>query len=214
MNQMLIGVRKRKTMFLMPILVLGVFVPLLIYHYTIRFGDDIDQVLYNTLTLLHTCLPMMVSWWIVLLYQDFFSREGNELLYYYYSYAMLVKQYAIAVVVYGMVEAAAFIGIIQIVELPFFVLGQLVSETLYIAAMTCLFAFLLLNTGGGLLISVCYCVFLNEFDTMGNFRFLSVFPGPDQFLVWDSGRIRNVLIVTAVFNAAVFLCMKYRRKYH
>lgn len=210
----IISVRKRKMMFLIPVLVLGIFVPLLLRHYTVMYAGYEEQIMWYALVLLHTCLPMLVSWWIVLLYQDFFGWDGNELLYYYYPCSMLVKQYAAAVIVYVILESAVFCGYRLIVPAPDFVLAQLVSETLCVASFTCLCAFLMQNTGASMLVSIGYCVYLNMIDRSGYFNFISVFPYPDAYMVWDAGRVENVLAAAAVCTAAVFVCMRYRRKYH
>lgn len=211
---MIISVRKRKMMFLIPVLVLGVFVPLLLRHYTVIYAGYEDQLMWYALTLLHTCVPMLVSWWIVLLYQDFFGWDGNELLYYYYPCSMLAKQYVAAVIVYVVLESAAFCGYRLIVPAADLVLAQLVSETLCMAAFTCLCAFLLQNTGASLLVSICYCVYINMIDRSGYFDFISIFPHPDAYMAWDAGRTAGVLAAAAVCTAATFVCMRYRRKYH
>lgn len=210
---LLTNIRKRKLLILLPVLGAGIFVPLMCRYYCIHFADTPDEIIKNALTLMHTCIPMLVSWWIVLLYHDFFSWEGNELLYYYYSQPALLKQYVIVLLVYGLMETVVFAVVGNMVDMPYFILGQLTAETLCVAAMTYFFAFLLLNTGGCLLVSIGYCVYINMFDTLDLFGFMSIFPRPEEFLVWDGGRVRDALVAAAVLNAVGVVCMKFRRKY-
>lgn len=209
----LLFIQKRNPLILLPLFVIVLFVPLMCYHYTIRFADTPDEIVHNALTLMHTCLPLLISWWIILLFQDFFSWEGNELLYYYYSQPKLLCLYGVLLLVYGLAETAAFAAVRCIIELPLFILGQLAAETLCVAALAYFFAFLLLNSGGSLLISIGYCVYLNMFDTLNLFGFMSIFPRADAFLIQDGERIRHTLIAAILLNAAGMVCMKFRRKY-
>ena len=110
-------------------------------------------------------------------------------------------------------ETVVFAVVGNMVDMPYFILGQLTAETLCVAAMTYFFAFLLLNTGGCLLVSIGYCVYINMFDTLDLFGFMSIFPRPEEFLVWDGGRVRDALVAAAVLNAVGVVCMKFRRKY-
>lgn len=213
MHVLFTTIKKRKALILIPVFIIVVFIPLMCRHYTLRYADDPDEMLKNTLTLLHTCIPMLISWWIILLYQDFFSWEGNELLYYYYPQPKLLSLYGAALFAYGLMEAGVFAAVRHIIDLPLFVLGQLAAETLFVAALTYFFAFLLLNTGGSLLVSIGYCVYLNMFDTLNLFGFMSIFPRPEQFLIWDGARVKHTLIIAVILDIAGMICMKYRRKY-
>lgn len=210
---LLTNIRKRKRLVLLPVLGSGIFVPLMCWYYCVHFTDTPDEIIKNTLILMHTCIPMLVTWWIILLYHDFFSWEGNELLYYYHSQRALVKQYVIVLLVYGLMETAVFAVVQSMVDMPYFILGQLLAETMCVAAMVYFFAFLLLNTGGCLLVSIGYCVYINMFDTLNLFGFMSIFPRPEEFLVWNGGRVRNTLVAAAVLHAVGLVCMKFRRRY-
>lgn len=99
------------------------------------------------------------------------------------------------------------------INMPYFILGQLSTETLCVVALTYFSAFLLLNTGGCLLVSIGYCVYIKMFDTLHVFGFMSIFPCLEEFLVWEVGSVRNALVVAIVLNAAGMVCMKFRRKY-
>lgn len=90
------------------------------------------------------------------------------------------------------------------IDMPYFILGRLAAETLCEAALTYFFAFLLLNTRGCLLVSIGYCVYINMFDTLHLFGFMSIFPCPEEFLVWEGGRVRNALVAAVVLNAAIW----------
>lgn len=213
MHVLLTTIKKRKALILIPVFVIGIFIPLMCRHYTVRYADNPDELVQNALTLMHTCIPMLISWWIILLYQDFFSWDGNELLYYYYPQPKLLRLYGTALLAYGLMEVAVFAAVRHIIDMPLFVLGQLAAETLFVAALTYFFTFLLLNTGGSLLVSIGYCVYLNMFDTLNLFGFMSIFPRTDEFLIWNGARIRHALIAAVILNAAGMVCMKYRRTY-
>lgn len=212
---MLSRFKRCKGFVLLPIAVIGVVIPLMCRHYLVYYTGlgEPYQAVSKTIALLHTCVPMMIAWWIVLLFRDFFNSEGNELLYYFYSQWELFKEYLILVCVYGVIAVLVFLVVSRIVDIPFFVLGQLECETLCIAALSYFCAFLLLNTGGSLLVSIGYCVWLNLFDTLNLFGFMSVFPREEQYLVWNWKSVAAILAAAVVLNIFGILCMRFRRNY-
>lgn len=213
MELLFICFKKRKVAAFIPIFLTGILIPLLCYHYSVRYAHEPEQMAREVLALLHTCVPLSAAWWIILLYQDFFGQEGNELLYYYYPQRELIKEYALVLAAYGALAGAVFIGVKRIARLPLFVLLQLEVETLCVAALTFFCTFFFLNTGGSLLITAAYCIYINLFDTLGLFQFMSVFPDREQYLLWDSKQMWCVLAAAAVLDVLGGLCMRYRRKY-
>ena len=192
---MLSRFKRCKGFVLLPIAVIGVVIPLMCRHYLVYYTGlgEPYQAVSKTIALLHTCVPMM--------------------LYYFYSQWELFKEYLILVCVYGVIAVLVFLVVSRIVDIPFFVLGQLECETLCIAALSYFCAFLLLNTGGSLLVSIGYCVWLNLFDTLNLFGFMSVFPREEQYLVWNWKSVAAILAAAVVLNIFGILCMRFRRNY-
>lgn len=119
-----------------------------VFLFLVRYVEEPERIVEEVIALLHTCIPMAGCWWIILLYQDFFEWEGNELLYYYHSWRQLIKEYIFVVAVYVGVSGFIVFCIQQTIEFPFFVIVQLSAETVFIASLTLFFSFLLQNTGG------------------------------------------------------------------
>ena len=101
----------------------------------------------------------------------------------------------------------------QTIDFPLFVIGQLSVETVFIASLTLFSSFLLQNTGGSLLIVIAYCVYLNHFDSLGIFQFMSVFPRREEFLNFNVGLLRNALISSGIMSALGSECIGWRRGY-
>ena len=138
--------RKRKAMIVIPIFIIGILVPIMCFYFLVRYVEEPERIVEEVIALLHTCIPMAGCWWIILLYQDFFEWEGNELLYYYHSWRQLIKEYIFVVAVYVGVSGFIVFCIQQTIEFPFFVIVQLSAETVFIASLTLFFSFLLQNT--------------------------------------------------------------------
>ena len=140
--------RKRKAMIVIPIFIIGILVPIMCFYFSVLYVEEPERIVEEVIALLHTCIPMTGCWWIILLYQDFFEWEGNELLYYYHSWRQLIKEYIFVVAVYVGVSGFIVFCIQQTIEFPLFVIGQLSVETVFIASLTLFSSFLLQNTGG------------------------------------------------------------------
>ena len=125
--------RKRKAMIVIPIFIIGILVPIMCFYFWVRYVEEPERIVEEVIALLHTCIPMAGCWWIILLYQDFFEWEGNELLYYYHSWRQLIKEYIFVVAVYVGVSGFIVFCIQQTIEFPFFVIVQLSAETVFIA---------------------------------------------------------------------------------
>ncbi len=205
--------RKRKAIMVIPIFIIGIFVPIMCHYFSVRYVEEPERIVEEIIALLHTCIPMAGCWWIILLYQDFFVWEGNELLYYYHSWRQLIKEYIFVMAVYAGISGFIAFCIQQTIDFPLFVIGQLSVETVFIASLTLFSSFLLQNTGGSLLIVIAYCVYLNHFDSLGIFQFMSVFPRREEFLNFNVGLLRNALISSGIMSALGSECIGWRRGY-
>ncbi len=206
-------IRKRKTMIVIPIFIIGIFVPIMSYYFSVQYVKEPERIVEEVIALLHTCIPMAGCWWIILLYQDFFEWEGNELLYYYHSLRQLIKEYIFVVAVYIGISGFIIFCIQQTIDFPFYLIGQLSAEIMFIASLTLFSSFLSQNTGGSLLIVLAYCVYLNHFDSLGIFQFMSVFPQREEFLYFNVGLLKNALISSGIMSVLGSACIGWRREY-
>lgn len=205
--------KKKKMLFLIPLLVLGIVLPVLIAIIIHQNAGDVQMAKAEIFRQLHVWVPMFATWWTILVFQDFFEHEGNEILYLYHSPLQFLKDQCLVQLWYVMVVCVFFCAIYRSVGLEGFVLLQLLMESLFIGSLTYFLCFLFQNSGGTLLIVIAYSIYLNLFDSLKMFQFMSVFPEKLMRTQEDVRRIYACIILSLFFVTGGFVCSKIRRVY-
>lgn len=202
---------KNKLRFAVPLIALFVLIPALAA--LILTGPESDIKMADCIRQLHVWVPLFSTWWILLYAGDFFSHDGNELMY------LIWKPYQIIVCevagVFGfMIAAVLSFGVLQIIQ-PFdiLLLWQILSETWMMAGMAFFCCFLFQSTGAALMTAVLYGIYLNLFDGLHMFSAISIFPQQTLTIEADPLRMTAAIIAGSVFFAAGAACVKYRKVY-
>ncbi len=208
-----IRMTKNKIFFLIPFFLLVVVLPLLIYIMRIH-GENRDlQVETEIMQQLHVWIPMFSSWWIIVYSNDFFSADGNELLYLFHKSQHIYVGELVCVIGYILCTMLVFPIYQRIYPIAGTVLWQVVIESVMIAAFMFFLSFALQNTGAALLIVIVYCVYLNLFDVLHMFDFISIFPREYLLPELDTTQVLRAIISGAVFWCGGMLTVKKNRIY-
>lgn len=153
--------RNRMGRLFIPVIIAYVILTVVCFYYrreAIRYPDFFRYVTEWC----HRIVPMFACWWVLVLYDEFVSGEGNELLYLYLSPKAVLKVQFVAVMLY-FVWIASYIGAMQFFfEMkPFFVL-RLCAESFFISGAAYLLVSLVRNTGVPVLLIFIYCAYLDQ----------------------------------------------------
>ena len=140
--------RNRSGRLFIPVMIAYVILTAVCFYYlreAVRYPDFFRYVTEWC----HRIVPMFACWWVLVLYDEFVSGEGNELLYLYLSPKAVLKVQFVAVMVY-FVWIAVYIGAMQFFfEMkPFFVL-RLCAEAFFVS-------------GAAYLLIFIYCAYLDQ----------------------------------------------------
>lgn len=204
---------KKKIMFFLPLFVLGVVLPLLSVFFYRHYSGDYEEFISNITLQMHVWIPMCSVWWVILLFNDFFEDEGNELLYIYFRPKQLFAEH-ISIVILYVASIVVFFGLFRIfVPLEIFVSFQLIAESFVISSATYFLCFAFQKTGTGLLMAMVYCIYLNLFDTLKLLKFLSVFPESSAADVENIELIKVSVIISFLFLFSGFLLSKFHKTF-
>lgn len=205
--------KKKKLLFLVPFLVMGVLVPALIMLIIYQNGGDVLLARTDIFRQLHVWIPMFAVWWTILVFQDFFEHEGNEILYLYHSPVQLLRDQCLVLVWYIMTIGFFWLLCYRLTGLGETVLIQLVLESLFIGNFSYFLCFFLQNSGGTYLIILAYCIYLNLFDSLKLFQFMSVFPEGYAETQQDARRMYMCAVLSVFFMIGGFVSSKLRHVY-
>lgn len=209
----LVQMTKNKIRFIVPIVVLLVLIPAMIGTIVSSSGNPDDVKMADVIRQLHVWIPLFSGWWSIVFTADFFSSDGNELMYLFHRQIYVFGGQMAALIFYLLLVCGGFCLYGEICPMEEVVLWQLLPESAMVCSLTFFICFLLQNTGAALMTSVLYCIYLNLFDTLNMFGFLSVFPRDMQSAVWDQGMAVKAIAGTIVFLSAGTLLFQVRRVY-
>jgi hypothetical protein len=160
---------------------------------------------------MHLWIPLFSSWWIILLFHDFFDNEGNELLYLYHRPTYFLCNQCVFMLLYGSATTLFYLIFRIFIDVNLFVLLQIIVESYVISSFVYLLCFVLHNTGTGLLIVSAYCIYILLFDEFKYLSFLSIFPETNIANQDNISRIviSSVLIVMFLFIGFVFSKLRH-----
>lgn len=206
-----IQMTKNKLRFVVPLIALFVLIPLLVGW--ILSGQVSDIKTADSIRQLHVWLPLFSSWWILLFAGDFFSHDGNELLYLIWKPRQIVVCEAAGIIGYLIMTAVSFAVLRSIHPFDTLLLWQILAETWFVASLSFLCCFFFKSTGAALMIAVLYDIYLNLFDGLHMFAAISIFP--QQTLTVEADPIRMIAALAGglVCFAGGCACVKWRRVY-
>lgn len=204
---------KKKIMFFLPLFFLGGVLPLLSVFLYRNFENDYEEFISNITLQMHVWIPMFSAWWGILLFNDFFENEGNELLYMYYRPVHLLVEQLFVSLLY-VIALILFFSLFQhFVDVEKFLLVQLIAESLVISSAVYFLCFAFQKTGVGLLMAVTYCIYLNLFDSLKLLKFLSIFPESSIADTENVGVIKISVFISFLFLCSGFLSSKICRTF-
>lgn len=207
----LVQMTKNKLRFVVPFAALFVLIPALAAW--ILSGPESDIKTADCIRQLHVWIPLFCTWWILIYAGDFFSHDGNELMY------LIWKPYQITVCVTAgiaayMAAAVLSFAVLQSVQ-PFdlLLLWQILAETWMVAGLAFFCCFLFQSTGAALMAAVLYDIYLNLFDGLHMFSAISIFPQQTLTVESDPPRMAAAWIAGIVLFAGGAVCVKGRKNY-
>lgn len=209
----LLRLKRNTIMMSVPFFILFVFLPVLVALLYFFYKDNPEAFLRESVRHLHVWIPLFASWWSLLLVDDFFDDEGNELLYLDHRPLYFPAAWCVTTALYGIFTAVFFVVVKQILPVGFFLLAQLVVESIFMSFLSFALCFLFLNTGISFLAAVFYCVYLNLFDSLRLLSFLSVFPEESIATPQTVNLCRDAGLAAVLFFAGGFLCARFHRCY-
>lgn len=209
----LVQMTKNKIRFIVPFVVLLVLIPAMIGTIVSSSGNSGDVKLADIIRQLHVWIPLFSGWWTIVFTADFFSSDGNELMYLFHRQIYVFWGQMAALIFYLLLVFGGFCLYGVICPIEEVVLWQLLLESAMVCSLTFFICFLLQNTGAALMVSVLYCVYLNLFDSLNMFGFLSVFPREMQSVAWEPGIAVKAMVGTIVFLLVGTLLFQVRRVY-
>lgn len=208
-----VRLRKKKALAFVPFFVLYVFLPILSILFQYHYRDSQEEFLRVVTQQLHVWIPMFSSWWPILLLNDFFDSEGNELLYLYHSPLYFLGAQCLSVFLYSGAIVLFFCVFQMLVSFEIFVLAQLMIESLVISSLTYFLCFLLQNTGAGFLIVIVYCIYINLFDNLNLLSFMSIFPQESMVTQENIELLKGSGLAALIFMGGGFVCSLLRKGY-
>lgn len=207
----LVQMTKNKLRFLVPFAALFVLIPALAA--LILSGPESDIKTADCIRQIHVWIPLFSTWWILIYAGDFFSHDGNELMYLIWKPHQITACVAAGIAAY-MAAAVLSFALLQTIQ-PFDVLllWQILAETWMLAGMVFFCCFLFQSTGAALMVAVLYDIYLNLFDGLHMFSAISVFPQQTLTVEADPPRMLAALVAGIVFFAGGAVCVKYRKVY-
>ncbi len=192
--------RNRAGRLFVPVVIAYVILTVVCFYYRREAVRIPDFFTYVT-EWCHRIVPMFACWWVLILYDEFVSGEGNELLYLYLSPGAVLKAQFAAVAAY-FVWIGIYIGGMQFFfEMkPFFAL-RLCTESFFISGAAYLLVSLVRNTGVPILLIFIYCAYLDERLRVCT-EYLNGLSSSLQSQQW-SGQIMNW--VEGTFGITIFL---------
>lgn len=203
---------KSKIRFIVPVVVLLFLMPAIVWT-IVSSGNSSDVRQADIIRQLHVWIPLFSGWWTIIFTTDFFSSDGNELMYLFHRQIYVFAGQLAAMAGYLLLVAGGFCLYGAICPMEEVVLWQLLFESAMVGSLTFFTCFLLQNTGAALMVSVLYCIYLNLFDPLNMFGFLSVFPREMQSAAWDPVLAVKAVAGTIVFLAGGTLLFQVRRVY-
>lgn len=204
---------KRKIMFLVPLFMMGVVLPLISVFFYRQNADLYETFVSDVVLQMHVWIPMLSAWWVILLFNDFFENEGNELLYIYFRPGQLLAEHILVTLLYGVCVVIFCVVFRMFVLFEIFVMVQLLAESFAISSAVYFLCFAIQKTGVGLLMAMAYCVYLNLFDYLKLLRFLSVFPESRVADEKNVELVKSCMIISVLFLVLGFLLSKFRRTF-
>lgn len=192
--------RNRSGRLFVPVLIAYVILTAVCFYYRREAFRIPDFFTYVT-EWCHRIIPMFACWWVLILYDEFVSGEGNELLYLYLSPGAVLKAQFAAVAAY-FVWIGIYIGGMQFffAMKPFFAL-RLCTESFFISGAAYLLVSLVRNTGVPILLIFIYCAYLDQRLRVCT-EYLGGLSSSLQSQQW-SGQIMNW--VAGTFGITIFL---------
>lgn len=204
---------KGKIRFAIPIIVLLVLFPVMIGTIMTGSGNSDDTKTVDLVRQLHVWIPLLSGWWTIVFTNDFFSSGGNELMYLFHNTVDIFIGQIASMMLYLVLVSGCFCLYNAMYPMEDAVLYQLLIESAMVCSLTFFACFLFQNTGAALMINVIYCIYLNLFDTLQIFSFLSIFPQDTLFVKWDTEIMIKTLVSAILFLVGGTVLSKVQRVY-
>lgn len=209
--------KNRTIRLLLPVILVYVFLMLACVYFRREYADDPARMMENITGWCHMMLPMFACWWGLVLHNEWVSGEGNELLYLYLSPGVILKAQLVAEAAYLVGIAACFVGIQAVfdlpMELPLFFLLRLCTEALFMGGIACFLTALVRNTGVPLLLTIVYCVCLDQTFSRYLYPELAASLQTQQLSAENVQWVLATLGIAAAFHVGEIFVYRYIKKY-
>lgn len=204
---------RNKIVFLIPIIVLFIILPLILKGIIVIDSDSENMILPHMLQTYHTLVPIFSCWWGILFVNDYFNDNGNEMIYLVNKLPSLIFVYFSGILCYSVLLAiATCIYRSVIYDVSFDLIYQLIVESFAMYSIVFFISFLIRNTAMGIMFSLIYCVYINIFDIQKMFASVSIFPKDILLPIDWNLELKNFVVAIIFFILGLFL-YKYNREY-
>lgn len=207
----LIQMTKNKLRFVVPFVALFVLIPALAA--LILSGPESDIKTADCIRQLHVWIPLFSTWWILIYAGDFFSHDGNELMYLIWKPYQITACVAAGIAAYMAVAVLSFAMLQGVRSFEILLLWQILAEIWMMASLAFFCCFLFQSTGAALMVAVLYDIYLNLFDGLHMFSAISIFPQQTLTVEADPPRMAAALIAGIVLFVGGAVCVKDRKIY-
>ncbi len=198
---------------LAPILLLYVVLPALIWGITAISGGTDEAQKSDVLRLLHLWIPLFSGWWALMYANDFFSNDGNEIMFLLHKGHHVLASQVCYMVLYLVLLVGSFQIYTRLCPMETTVLWQLLTESIMLCNFTFCGCFLFQNTGASFMLVVIYCVYIIMFDYLHMFDMISIFPRDYANVIWEPQVAGKSLVAGVVFCVAGMWFYCKRRVY-
>lgn len=207
----LVQMTKNKLRFVVPFAALFVLIPALAA--LILSGPEADIKTADCIRQLHVWIPLFSTWWILIYAGDFFSHDGNELMYLIWKPYQITACVAAGIAAYMAAAVLSFAMLQGVRSFEILLLWQILAEIWMMASLAFFCCFLFQSTGAALMVAVLYDIYLNLFDGLHMFSAISIFPQQTLTVEADPPRMAAALIAGIVLFVGGAMCVKDRKIY-
>lgn len=207
----LVQMTKNKLRFVVPFAALFVLIPALAA--LILSGPESDIKTADCIRQLHVWIPLFSTWWILIYAGDFFSHDGNELMYLIWKPYQITACVAAGIAAYMAAAVLSFAMLQGVRSFEILLLWQMLAEIWMMASLAFFCCFLFQSTGAALMVAVLYDIYLNLFDGLHMFSAISIFPQQTLTVEVDPPRMAAALIAGIVLFVGGAMCVKDRKIY-
>lgn len=217
MTKLLIfNAKQNKIKYIIPLLFSYIIMPLIAYTITSNTPDDeLQDVIFDILKYLHILIPILSVWWILLYFSSFFSKKGNELIYFYHKTHSILGIFITNIILFLILFTPTVFIYNSIFKFSPTWYFEYLLESLVISSIYYWFSFITQNIGSGLIVIIIYSLYVNIFDITGSLEKISIFPSNTEIL--ETQHLPHSLYfylgLFIAFTALGTIASKYSRKY-